>query len=209
MPSATFFNLPEEKRRRLIEAAWDEMTSVSFDKVSINRIIQNANISRGSFYQYFTDKNDLLHFLLEQIRGGLGDFFAGMGSERGDLFDACLSGYDWVMEKLADTSLRLPQLIRFAGINPELDLSGSIGLFCGKECPGMWQEQQWSVPFRKDGGLTAEDHLELLCAVVGDAVLQSFRCPEERLLIRERLKKRLMILKYGMLDRSAEGESDL
>ena len=56
MPSATFFNLPEEKRQRLIEVAWDEMTAVSFDKVSINRIIQNANISRGSFYQYFADK---------------------------------------------------------------------------------------------------------------------------------------------------------
>ena len=64
MPSATFFNLPGEKRRRLLDAAWEEMTAVSFDKVSINRIIQNAGIPRGSFYQYFTDKLELFRFLL-------------------------------------------------------------------------------------------------------------------------------------------------
>ena len=71
MPSATFFRLPEEKRQRLTDAAWAEMLSVRFDKVSINRIIQNAGISRGSFYQYFSDKQDLLHFLFLHIHDEL------------------------------------------------------------------------------------------------------------------------------------------
>ena len=56
MPSNTFFRLPEEKRQRLLDAAWEEFSRVSFADASINQIIRAANISRGSFYQYFTDK---------------------------------------------------------------------------------------------------------------------------------------------------------
>ena len=46
MPSATFFRLPEEKRRRLVESCWAELTSVRFTDVSINRIIAAAHIPR-------------------------------------------------------------------------------------------------------------------------------------------------------------------
>ena len=54
MPTATFFRLPEEKRKRLIDACWAELAQVRFTDVSINRIITAAHIPRGSFYQYFT-----------------------------------------------------------------------------------------------------------------------------------------------------------
>lgn len=62
MPTSTFFRLPEEKRQRLIEAAWEEFTQNSFSDVSINQIIRAAGIPRGSFYQYFADKGDLFFF---------------------------------------------------------------------------------------------------------------------------------------------------
>ena len=42
-----------------------EFASVPYEKVSINKIIRSAGISRGSFYTYFEDKRDLLSFLLE------------------------------------------------------------------------------------------------------------------------------------------------
>ena len=51
MPKSTFFRLPEEKRGRLMDAAWAEFTRVSFAEASINRIIRSAQIPRGSFYQ--------------------------------------------------------------------------------------------------------------------------------------------------------------
>jgi len=56
VPTATFFRLPEEKRKRLIDACWAELAQVRFTDVSINRIITAAHIPRGSFYQYFTGK---------------------------------------------------------------------------------------------------------------------------------------------------------
>ena len=60
VPTATFFRLPEEKRGRLIDACWAELAQVRFTDVSINRIITAAHIPRGSFYQYFDDKDDLI-----------------------------------------------------------------------------------------------------------------------------------------------------
>lgn len=65
MPTITFYNLPEEKRRKLLTAAKKEFSSVPFTEVSINKIIKEADIPRGSFYMYFKGKKDLLFCLLE------------------------------------------------------------------------------------------------------------------------------------------------
>lgn len=63
MIKKTFYNLPEEKRQRIIDAILKEFSSSHPEKASINRIIKAANISRGSFYQYFDDKVDLVEVL--------------------------------------------------------------------------------------------------------------------------------------------------
>lgn len=65
MPSERFYRLSEEKRKMICEAAIKEFARVTIDKVSINQIIKNANISRGSFYTYFEDKWDVLSYIFE------------------------------------------------------------------------------------------------------------------------------------------------
>ena len=67
MPKERFLNLPEEKKQRIIDAAVAEFSRVPFDQVSINKIIRSAEIPRGSFYQYFDDKLDLLSFILQDL----------------------------------------------------------------------------------------------------------------------------------------------
>ena len=67
MPTDTFFNLSDEKKRRILEAAIDEFAEYRFSDASINRIVKNADISRGSFYQYFLDKEDLYLFIMQVI----------------------------------------------------------------------------------------------------------------------------------------------
>ena len=62
MPTSTFFRLPEEKRLRLMDACWEECTRVRFADVSIHRIIAAAHMPRGSFHQYFTDKQDMIRY---------------------------------------------------------------------------------------------------------------------------------------------------
>ena len=55
----TFERLPEEKRKRVLMAARAEFISTSYEKTSINRILEKAGVPKGSFYQYFDDKSDL------------------------------------------------------------------------------------------------------------------------------------------------------
>ncbi|MCD4714792.1 MAG: TetR/AcrR family transcriptional regulator [Clostridiales bacterium] len=65
MPKDTFYNLPQEKRERIIEAALMEFEDNSFDQASTNKIIEQSGISKGSFYQYFEDKKDLYKHLIQ------------------------------------------------------------------------------------------------------------------------------------------------
>lgn len=64
MPKETFYNLPEEKRKRIEAAAIQEFKEYSYDTSSINRIVENSEISKGSFYQYFIDKKDLYKHII-------------------------------------------------------------------------------------------------------------------------------------------------
>ena len=59
MPTNNFFNLPIEKKKKIMNAAKSEFVEYSFYDASINRIIKNAGISRGSFYMYFENKEDI------------------------------------------------------------------------------------------------------------------------------------------------------
>ncbi len=67
MPKQTFFNLPKEKRERIVMASIDEFAQYYYHKASISRIVKNAGIAKGSFYQYFEDKKDLFKFIVEKI----------------------------------------------------------------------------------------------------------------------------------------------
>ena len=64
MPKETFFNLPEDKRQRIIELALAEFAENDYDTASISRIVAQAGIAKGSFYQYFENKEDLYTYLL-------------------------------------------------------------------------------------------------------------------------------------------------
>lgn len=65
MPTDTFLHLADEKRQAFIETALKEFAEHNYDTASINKIIKELNIARGSVYQYFTDKLDLWLYLKE------------------------------------------------------------------------------------------------------------------------------------------------
>lgn len=67
MPKELFLTLPSEKQARILEAALIEFSKEKFYDASINQIIKTADISRGSFYQYFEDKEDLFFYILGNI----------------------------------------------------------------------------------------------------------------------------------------------
>lgn len=68
MPKQTFYKLPQEKQERILAAAKREFTHVRYDDASINQIVREAGIPRGSFYQYFEDKQDIFLYFLKDYR---------------------------------------------------------------------------------------------------------------------------------------------
>lgn len=201
MPTSTFFNLPAEKREKLLRAARSEFARVPYSDASINKIIQAADIPRGSFYMYFRDKEELFVYLLsaylqamaDQMRHELqrngGDLFAAFVG----LFDAVQACYDdpdadQLLKNLVDiirknmgmqlTALLGPEDLGdrlLADLLPYLDLS--------------------RLDLREDGDLKDVFHLLLgvSCPALGGAILSGN--PAEG---RKRYLKILDILKRGM-----------
>jgi len=67
MPKDLFFTLSPEKQSKIINAGIDEFSKEVYQEASINQIVKKSEISRGSFYQYFDDKDDLYFYILENI----------------------------------------------------------------------------------------------------------------------------------------------
>jgi AcrR family transcriptional regulator len=65
MPKQTFFNLPEEKRQAITDIAITEFADNDYKSASISRLVAQAGIAKGSFYQYFEDKKDLYFYLID------------------------------------------------------------------------------------------------------------------------------------------------
>ena len=105
MPSSTFMNLPPEKQEKLLEAATREFSSRPFNEASINQIIKEAGIPRGSFYMYFQDKEELFRYLLR----GYVDQMVMVIEElllrrKGDIFQALLDLYDYLAARAAPST---------------------------------------------------------------------------------------------------------
>ena len=75
MPKQTFLNLPEEKRNHIIDIAVDEFVEHGLENASTNRIVSKSGISKGSFYQYFEDKQDVFMHLVSILEREKMDYF--------------------------------------------------------------------------------------------------------------------------------------
>ena len=96
MPSRTFFNLKEEKRDRIEKALIHEFGKGPFEQASITNIIKEANIPRGSFYQYFEDKKDAVKYIIEKFM--IIDYEKmqqSLEESKGNIFEAALKVYDY------------------------------------------------------------------------------------------------------------------
>lgn len=62
-----FENIPEEKRNRIIEAAFKEFALYSFENASTNRLVNTLNISKGSLFKYFSTKLGLYTYLVDIV----------------------------------------------------------------------------------------------------------------------------------------------
>lgn len=89
MPKETFFNLPDDKRQRIVDLAIEEFATHPYDAASLSRIVARAGIAKGSIYQYFEHKLDLYRWLVldEVPRRKLAYLSAPERTPAGDVFD--------------------------------------------------------------------------------------------------------------------------
>ncbi len=57
----------EEKRKKILDSAYELFTSIGVSNTSISMICEKAGIAKGTFYLYFTDKEDVLRNLVRRV----------------------------------------------------------------------------------------------------------------------------------------------
>ena len=101
MPTEIFHRLPESKREHVLNALRAEITRSTFENFSINNIVRDCGISRGSFYQYFRSKEDIyLYFLADYQKSILAHASARLRENGGDLFEALSDSFRFAVRML-------------------------------------------------------------------------------------------------------------
>ncbi len=95
MIKRTFYNLPPEKREKIIEVTKKEFRKGNKKKITINSVIKNAGISRGSFYQYFDDKLDLVELMTNDMIENMVEYVKDeLVYNGGDIFEVPMKIFD-------------------------------------------------------------------------------------------------------------------
>lgn len=119
MPTQTFLNLSEEKRQRIFNAIHTELRRVPFPEMSINRIIKTAEIPRGSFYQYFENKDDAFGFFItESSRKAKECIIERVSSMHGDIFEMAEN----IFEEMAKEGVKQYKVELIRNVMPYVDI---------------------------------------------------------------------------------------
>ncbi|MTI48607.1 MAG: TetR/AcrR family transcriptional regulator [Firmicutes bacterium] len=95
MPKKTFYNLKDEKKQRIFEAAVQEFASRKFSEASLNQIVKAAKIPWGSFYQYFDGKEDIYLYVIKEMSRDKWDTL-----EKADVEEMYTDFFDTVRRKI-------------------------------------------------------------------------------------------------------------
>lgn len=211
MPTERFFNLPEEKRLRVQQAAFEELSRVPYDKLSINQIIRKADIPRGSFYQYFEDKEDLLVYMMSSFQECFMEYVKkAMAESNGDIF----LGYWSILNQMIqfgeqEKHYRIMKNV-FSGLRvaevKDFEVFGNLN---DPFIHQIYALTDKSV-FQSDVVGNYEDFIELiefLSIITRNAFIEIFADISRKDIILEKVKKRLHMIKYGVLKNKEESSN--
>ena len=200
MCTETFLRLPEEKRRRFLDAAWEEFSTVRFVDVSINQIVRRAGIPRGSFYQYFAGKDDLFAYLLEEVRNHVKEEYRRVLRDNGgDIFQAQLDCFDRMSGQDLSQDPVMERCMLFVKNNQGVDIQKLLPTRPGQRLlDGLWDLMDLSR-LRSRNPEYVRIVCSLLMAALGSACMDAMLCPEDRALHRRELAAKLEIVRHGSL----------
>lgn len=205
MPSERFFNLSPEKRELLLQAAKQEFSRETFEKASINKIIQNANISRGSFYTYFVDKMDLLLYMLQDFKTKIEEIILRY-AEAGELniFKVFMGIFDMIVEygKMEENSFLCKNIIAYIKTQ-DID-------FCSQKSKWLQTEEivkRYFEAMRQSGSNIETwddfmDLVEMLTWMLRGAMLEMFLRDIPAQTVRKRMSNKLRLLEEGIIKKT-------
>ncbi|PIU53302.1 MAG: TetR/AcrR family transcriptional regulator [Deltaproteobacteria bacterium CG07_land_8_20_14_0_80_60_11] len=62
---STFRRLPPDKQERVLDAALAEFADQGYHQASLNRVVAQAGIAKGSLYQYFPNKEGIFSYIFQ------------------------------------------------------------------------------------------------------------------------------------------------
>ena len=110
MPKQTFFNLLDEKRSQIMDAAINEFAEYGLENSSTNRIVANRGISKGSFYQYFEDKQDVFDYIMTMLAEEKIAFFADKRPPNSNM--DTFAYYRWMIKTGMEFNSAYPRLVQ-------------------------------------------------------------------------------------------------
>lgn len=199
MCTETFLRLPEEKRSRFLEAAWGEFARVKFADVSINQIVRHAGIPRGSFYQYFADKEDLFRYLLGDIQTQVVQVFREqLRRNDGDLFRLPLALYDDIVHR-ENRCPMLDRCFQVLQVNPGIDLQKLLsGVLQQEFPPELMERMRLEGMIRQDAVYIRRVFLMIL-GVLGRCLMDTLLQPARTEELRQELVEQMEIIQHGCL----------
>jgi AcrR family transcriptional regulator len=204
LPTETFVNLPKEKKSKILEAIKNEFARVPFEKVSINKIVQDADISRGSIYMYFEDKKDMLRCVLfsyrDEIMSTIKESFS---QNNGDIFAV----FSDILKFTAEFGTAKENIAFCMNIFSNQTVQNDILLQCESRSMKKdyfdWFKQHVDI---KRLNLKSPDDvydiMDILISVTQKATVDIFLHIEEKDEILEEYKNKITILQRGMLKES-------
>jgi AcrR family transcriptional regulator len=200
MPTERFYNLPKEKKEIIIKAAKDEFVQVPFEKVSINRIIKHAGISRGSFYTYFEDKHDLLAYIFEDA--GENFQFAWESNAKKNHGDLWKTIDSFVEDSILYDDGSMLQLVK--NIVDSVQMYGVTNHLCHNITPGQFcmlkvmHESIDKSDFKDQSIETFGMLISTIFFEMGKGLEWYYAHPEDKEKIKEVFRKKLDFLQYGI-----------
>ena len=103
----------KKRVRELCTAALNLMLKKGIDSVTVDEIVQEANVAKGSFYRYFTGKPELMESMFEPVRTHLVSAFEeGQAAiEAAETDTALLAAYGGISKSLTGTLMLCPREI--------------------------------------------------------------------------------------------------
>lgn len=101
MVKQTFLNLSKEKQERVLNAAKKEFSRAPLNEASVANIIKDADIPRGSFYQYFNDLEDIFYYILEVHSNDIKQrLTTNLVNYKGDIIKSFADLYQYILNKV-------------------------------------------------------------------------------------------------------------